>query len=154
MIQKSTKIGKTTTIFHPDQVNIYGCTIGEDCKIGSFVEIKPNVVIGNRVKIEPFVFIPDGVTIEDEVFIGPHVAFTNDRKPSATTRNGKVKDTSEWKLEKTLVKKGAAIGANATIRCGITIGEYSLIGAGSVVTRDVSPHTTVVGNPARILKKK
>ena len=151
MIGKNTNIGKTTTIFHPDQVNIYGCTIGEHCKIGSFVEIKPNVIIGNNVKIEPFVFIPDGVTIEDNVFIGPGVVFTNDKHPRATTEDGKLKDSADWTITPTVVKQGAAIGANATILCGITISEHATIGAGAVVTKDVLPNTTVVGNPAKIL---
>jgi UDP-2-acetamido-3-amino-2,3-dideoxy-glucuronate N-acetyltransferase len=154
MIDTSAKIGKTTIVFHPEQVNIYGCVIGEACKIGSFVEIKPNVTIGNKVKIEAFAFIPDGVVIEDEVFIGPHVVFTNDRFPTATTTDGKVKATCDWHVEKTIVKKGAAIGANATIRCGITIGEGALVGAGSVVTKDVPAHATVVGNPVHPLNTK
>lgn len=153
MIADSAVIGKTTIIFHPELVNIYGCTIGEECKIGSFVEIKPNVIIGNRVKIEPFVFIPEGVTIEDGVFIGPHVTFTNDRFPAAVTKTGQLKTDTDWSVEKTLVKSGAAIGAGATIRCGITIGENAMIGAGSVVTKSVEPHTTVVGNPAHTLLK-
>lgn len=152
MVAETAKIGKTSIIYHPELVNIYGCTVGEHCKIGAFVEIKPNVSIGNSVKIEPFVFIPDGVTIEDGVFIGPHVTFTNDRFPTAVTKDGILKTDTDWKIETTLVKKGAAIGAGSTIRCGITIGEHALVGAGSVVTKDVPSHTTVVGNPARILR--
>lgn len=152
MISKTAAIGNTTIIFHPEQVNIYGCTIGEYCKIGAFVEIKPNVIIGNHVKIEPFVFIPDGVTIEDGVFIGPHVTFTNDRFPRAVNEDGVLKNETDWKVEPTVVKKGAAIGAGATIRCGITIGEGALVGAGAVVTKDVKAKTTVVGNPAKKLR--
>ena len=154
MISSTTKIGKTTIIFHPEQVNIYGCTIGEHCKIGAFVEIKPNVTIGNYVKIEPFVFIPDGVTIENGVFIGPHVTFTNDRFPSAMTQEGQLKTDTDWAIEETLVQEGASIGAGATIRCGITIGKNALVGAGAVVTKNVKANTTVVGNPAKILRKK
>lgn len=153
MIADTTSVGKKTTIFHPELVNIYGCTIGDNCKIGAFVEIKPNVIIGNHVKIEPFVFIPDGVTIEDNVFIGPHVTFTNDRFPGAVNKDGSLKQETDWTVEQTTVKKGASIGAGSTIRCGVTIGEGSLIGAGSVVTKDVAPHTTVVGNPAHLLER-
>ncbi len=153
MVHKSAIIGKNTSIFHPELVNIYGCTIGNDCKIGTFVEIKPTVIIGNRVKIEPFVFIPEGVVIEDGVFIGPNVTFTNDRFPAAVSETGDLKQPSDWIVEKTVVKTRAAIGAGATIRCGVTIGEGAMVGAGSVVTKDVPPQTTVVGNPARILNK-
>jgi acetyltransferase-like isoleucine patch superfamily enzyme len=153
MIANTATIGKSTVIFHPELVNIYGATIGEGCKIGAFVEIKPNVTIGNNVKIEPMVFIPNGVTIEDGVFIGPGVTFTNDRFPSAVNANGSIKSERDWQVEKTLVQKGAAIGAGSTIRCGITIGEGALVGAGSVVTKDVRAKTTVVGNPAKLLKK-
>lgn len=151
MIGPNTIIGKNTIIFHPDQVNIYGCTIGANCRIGSFVEIKPEVTIGNNVKIQAFAFIPEGIIIEDDVFIGPHVCFINDRYPKATTAEGLPKQRHNWKVEKTIVKKGAAIGANATIMCGVTIGENATVGAGSVVTTDVPPNTTVVGNPAKIL---
>jgi UDP-2-acetamido-3-amino-2,3-dideoxy-glucuronate N-acetyltransferase len=148
MVDPSATIGKHTIIFHPELVNIYGCTIGDYCRIGSFIEIKPDVTIGNSVKIEPFVFIPNGVTIENNVFIGPHVIFTNDRHPRSTNNDGSLKRTQDWTLEKTLVKHGASIGAGATILCGITIGEKAVIGAGSVVTKDVPAHTTVIGNPA------
>lgn len=153
MISKATNVGQTSVIFHPDLVNIYGCVIGEHCKIGVFVEIKPNVTIGNYVKIEPFVFIPDGVIIEDGVFIGPHVTFTNDRYPRAVNASGELKSDTDWEVEATVVKKGASIGAGAVILCGITIGENAMVGAGSVVTKNVLPNTTVVGNPARMLKK-
>jgi UDP-2-acetamido-3-amino-2,3-dideoxy-glucuronate N-acetyltransferase len=154
MISSTAKIGKTTIIFHPEQVNIYGCIIGEHCKIGAFVEIKPNVTIGDYVKIEPFVFIPDGVTIENGVFIGPNVTFTNDRFPSAITNEGTLKTDTDWSVEHIIVEEGASIGAGATIRCGVRIGKYALVGAGAVVTKNVKPHTTVVGNPAKVLRKK
>jgi UDP-2-acetamido-3-amino-2,3-dideoxy-glucuronate N-acetyltransferase len=153
MVDKSATIGKHTIIFHPELVNIYGCTIGDYCRIGAFIEIKPDVTIGNSVKIEPFVFIPNGVTIENNVFIGPHVIFTNDRHPKSTNPDGSLKRSSDWHLEKTHVKHGASIGAGATILCGITIGEQAVVGAGSVVTKNVPPKTTVVGNPARPIKK-
>jgi len=133
------KHGKDTTIYHPELSNLMKCEIGEGCKIHSHTWIGDNVKIGNNCKIEAFVFIPDGVTIEDDVFIGPHVCFTNDKYPPSGGRH--------W--AKTLVKEGAAIGANATILPGITIGRKALIGAGSVVTENVMAFTTVVGNPAK-----
>lgn len=149
MIAPSAHLGPNTVVFHPEQVNIYGCHIGANCRIGSFVEIKPDVTIGDNVKIEPFVFIPEGITIEDNVFIGPHVCFINDRYPKATTASGTLKGKEDWTVERTVVKRGASIGANATILCGITIGENALIGAGSVVVSDVAAGVTVVGNPAK-----
>lgn len=152
MIDKSARIGENTIIHHPELVNIYGCTIGNNCTIGAFVEINQGVTIGNNVKIGAFVFIPDGVTIEDNVFIGPHACFTNDKQPKATDKNGNLLQHGEWEMKQTLVKQAASIGANATIICGITIGEHALVGAGSVVTKDVSPDTIVAGNPARIMK--
>lgn len=146
-------LGKRVKIFHPELVNLYGCSIGDDTSIGAFVEIKNDVQVGKRVKIQAGVFIPDGVTIEDEVFIGPHVCFTNDLYPRATNEDGSLKTEADWKIIPTLVKKYAAIGANATILCGITIGEGSLIGAGSVVTKNVPDWTIVAGNPAKIIGK-
>lgn len=125
-------------------VNLYGCTIGRDCKIAAFVEIQRGVKIGDRCKIEAFSFIPSGVVIEDEVFIGPHAIFTNDIRPRAV---------GEWKIVPTLVKRGASIGAGAVIICGVTIGENAMVGAGAVVTKDVPPNTLVVGNPARVVRK-
>ena len=152
MITKDVILGKNVKIPHPQLVNFYGCKIGDNTKIGAFVEIKKDVVIGNNVKIQPFVFIPEAVIIEDNVFIGPHVCFVNDKYPRATV-DGKLKKNSDWKKEKTLVKKGASIGANSTILCGITIGENAMIGAGSVVVKNVLSNITVAGNPARSIKK-
>lgn len=154
MIKEDVKIGKGTIIFHPDLVNLYGCKIGENCKIGAFVEIRKEVIIGNNVKIQAHVFIPEGVNIEDGAFIGPHVCFINDKYPEAINPDGSLKTQEDWKMEKTFVKKRANIGANATILCGITIGENSIIGAGSVVTKDIPSNVIVVGNPARILKRR
>ena len=131
------RIGKGTKVWH--FVNLYGCQIGENCVISSFCEIGRDVRIGNDCKIECRVFIPTGVEIENGVFVGPSVTFTNDKYPKAK---------GEWKITKTLVKKEAAIGANSTIMCGVTIGEGAMVGAGSVVTKDVAPHTLVAGNPA------
>lgn len=140
---KDADIGKGTVVRH--YVNLYGCKIGKNCKIASFVEIQKDVNIGDNCKIEAFAYIPTGVTLEDEVFVGPHACFTNDKKPRAK---------GDWKIIPTLVKKGASIGANAVIICGVTIGENAIVGAGSVVTRDVPPNTLVVGNPARLIKNK
>lgn len=121
--------------------------------MGCFVEIRNGVTVGKNCKIQAFAFIPEGVTIEDEVFIGPHACFVNDKIPRATTTSGKLKDGSDWKLEKTTIKRRASIGANATIMCGVTIGENSIVGAGSVVTRDVPPNTIVAGVPAKTIRK-
>ncbi len=133
--------------------NLYGCQIGEETKIGTFVEIQRGAVIGNRCKISTHTFICEGVTIEDEVFIGHGVMFTNDLFPRATTPEGTLKGASDWTCTPTLVRKGASIGSGATILCGITIGEGALVGAGSVVTKDVPAGATVAGNPATVLKK-
>ncbi len=149
-VSKDAKIGKNVKIFHKDLVNIYGCEIGDNSIIGAFVEIKPTVKIGKNVKIQAGVFIPEGVTIEDGVFIGPHVVFTNDLYPRAINNDGTLKKTEDWTITPTIVKKGASIGANATILCGITIGEKALIGIGAVVTKNIPPKAVAVGNPAKI----
>jgi acetyltransferase-like isoleucine patch superfamily enzyme len=132
-------------------VNLYGCEIGDDTRIGTFVEIQKGSRIGRRVKISSHSFICEGVTIEDEVFIGHGVTFINDKYPRATGSSGELQTEDDWECISTLVKKGASIGSNATILCGVTIGERALIGAGSVVTHDVPPDAVVAGNPARIL---
>jgi len=144
-------VGENVKIF--SFVNAYNCEIGENSKIGTFVELQKGVKIGRNCKISSHSFICEGVDIEDNVFIGHGVMFTNDLFPRATNPDGSQQTESDWKLIKTLVKNGASIGSNATILCGITIGENSLIGAGSVVTKDVPNNSIVVGNPARIIKK-
>lgn len=152
MISKKAKIGKGTIIFNRDLVYIEECIIGENCKIHPFVTIQNRVKIGKLCKIEHYVFIASSVTIEDEVFIGQGVCFINDRYPRATIA-GKLKRLKDYSELPTLVKKGASIGSNSTILPGITIGESAMVGAGSVVTKDVRPNTIVVGNPARVLRK-
>jgi UDP-2-acetamido-3-amino-2,3-dideoxy-glucuronate N-acetyltransferase len=151
MIKNDVILGRDVQVFQPELVNLYGCTIGDETKIGAFVEIRRGVTIGNRCKIQAFAFIPEGVTLEDGVFVGPHVCFTNDLIPRAINVDGSLKDASDWKVSPTLVKQGAALGANATILCGLTIGKFSLIGAGAVVTRDVADYAIVAGNPAGVI---
>ena len=134
-------------------VNAYHCKIGSGSKLGTFVEIQRGVEIGENCKISSHSFICEGVKIEDNVFIGHNVTFVNDRYPRATNEDGSIQTADDWKLETTLVKKGASIGSSVTILCGVTIGEGALVGAGSVVTKDVAPNTVVVGNPAKQIKK-
>lgn len=133
-------------------INLYGCEIGDETKIGAFVEIQKNARVGRRCKISSHTFICEGVTIEDHVFIGHGVMFTNDSYPRATTASGDLQTEADWKVEPTLVKRGASIGSNATIRSNVVIGEHAIVGAGSVVLRDVAPRTVVAGNPARFIK--
>jgi acetyltransferase-like isoleucine patch superfamily enzyme len=134
-------------------INLYGCTIGDQTKIGAFVEIQKNALVGKNCKISSHTFICEGVTIEDNVFVGHNVTFINDSYPRATTPDGVLQTEADWSVEPTLVKKGASIGSGATILANITIGENALIGAGSVVTRDVPPNAIVAGNPAKIVRK-
>jgi acetyltransferase-like isoleucine patch superfamily enzyme len=133
-------------------VNLYGCTIGDHTKLGAFVEIQKNARIGNNVKVSSHTFICEGVTVEDDVFIGHNVSFINDKYPRATS-HGKLQMEADWQVVATLVRRGASIGTGATILCGVTIGEKAIVGAGSVVTRDVPDNAIVAGNPARLLKK-
>jgi len=133
-------------------VNLYGCAIGDETRIGPFVEIQKGAKIGQRCKISSHSFICEGITIEDEVFVGHGVTFINDRYPRATTESGDLQSDADWTCQNTLVKRGASIGSGATLLGGITIGENALIGAGSVVTRDVPPNAVVAGNPAIILR--
>ena len=145
-------LGERVAIPQRDLVNLYGCRIGDDTKIGAFVEIQKNAVVGRRCKISSHTFICEGVTIEDQVFIGHGVMFINDSLPRATTATGELQTADDWKVEKTLVKKGASIGSGATILSNVTIGEGAMVGAGSVVTRDVPAGAIVAGNPARVLR--
>lgn len=149
-IAPSVKLGKNVRIY--DFTNLYGCEIGDDVKIGTFVEIQKGAKIGNACKISSHTFICEGVTLEDEVFIGHNVTFINDRIPRATNGIGQLQTEADWKCENTLVKRGASIGSGATLLCGITVGEGALVGAGSVVTKDVPAGAIVAGNPARIVK--
>jgi acetyltransferase-like isoleucine patch superfamily enzyme len=134
-------------------INLYGCTIGDHTKIGTFVEVQKNASIGRHCKIQSHTFICEGVTIEDEVFIGHGVTFVNDKYPRATNGNGGLQTEQDWTVEPTIVKKGASIGSGATILCNVTIGEEAIVGSGSVVTRSVPPRTIVAGNPARIIRR-
>jgi acetyltransferase-like isoleucine patch superfamily enzyme len=135
-----------------DFTNLYGCEIGDDVKIGTFVEIQKGARIGNRCKISSHTFICEGVTLEDGVFIGHNVTFINDRFPRATNESGNLQSEADWKCEATRVKRGASIGSGATLLCGVTVGEDAIVGAGSVVIRDVPARSIVAGNPARILR--
>jgi len=150
-IAPNVKLGAGVRVF--GFVNLYGCEIGDETKIGTFVEIQKGARIGKRCKISSHTFICEGVTLEDEVFVGHGVTFTNDRYPRASNADGSLQTEADWKCVPTLVKRGAAIGSGATLLCGITIGEGATVGAGSVVTKDVPPGTVVVGNPARVMKQ-
>ncbi len=150
-IAPDVKLGRDVKIFA--FVNLYGCEIGDESKIGTFVEIQKGAKIGSRCKISSHTFICEGVTIESGVFVGHGVTFINDRFPRATAAGGGLQTEADWDCQPTVVKAGASIGSGSTILCGITIGENALVGAGSVVTKDVPPGATVAGNPAKILKK-
>ncbi|WDN89802.1 hypothetical protein BuS5_02770 [Desulfosarcina sp. BuS5] len=152
VIAPDVKLGRDVTIYN--FVNLYGCKIGDETRIGAFVEIQKNVTIGKRCKIQSHTFICEGVVIEDEVMVAHGVMFINDKDPGAVNPDGSLKSEKDWICTPTIVKKRSAIGSNATIMCGITIGEGALIGAGAVVTKDVPPDTIVTGNPAKILKKR
>ena len=134
-------------------INLYGCSIGDHTKIGTFVEVQKNARIGKYCKIQSHTFICEGVTIEDNVFVGHGVTFINDKYPRATNVSGALQSEADWKVAPTIVKKGASIGSGATILCSVTIGEQAIIGSGSVVTRDVPPYTIVAGNPAKIIRR-
>jgi UDP-2-acetamido-3-amino-2,3-dideoxy-glucuronate N-acetyltransferase len=150
-IADDVKLGRDVRIFN--FVNLYGCEIGDNTKIGAFVEIQKNAKIGKNCKISSHTFICEGVTIEDEVFVGHGVVFINDRYPRATTEGGELQTEADWAVEPTRIKKGASIGSGAVILSNVTIGEKAVVGAGSVVTKDVPAGTIVAGNPARVLRR-
>lgn len=148
-VSTEAKIGEGTSVWHQSQIRP-GAVIGENCIFGKGVYIDNDVHIGNNVKIQNYVSVYHGVTVEDGVFIGPHVCFTNDMRPRAINPDGSIKSANDWEVSKTLIKKGAAIGANSTIRCGVTIHDWAMIGSGSVVTKDVPAYGLFLGNPARL----
>ena len=149
-IAPDVKLGKDVKIY--EFVNLYGCEIGDESKIGTFVEIQRGARIGKRVKISSHTFICEGVDIEDNVFVGHGVTFINDRLPRATNQDGTMQTDADWTLERTVVRSGATIGSGVTILCGVEIGADALVGAGSVVTRNVPPRSVVAGNPARVIR--
>jgi acetyltransferase-like isoleucine patch superfamily enzyme len=150
-ISESVVLGSDVKIFHTSLVNLYGCRIGDGTKVGAFVEIQKNAFIGARCKISSHTFICEGVTVEDEVFIGHGVMFTNDRFPRAANPDGSLQSEADWKVEPTVVRKGASIGSNVTVVCGVTIGSHALVGAGAVVTKDVPDFAIVAGVPAKVI---
>jgi len=150
-IKDDVKLEASVKIFHPSLVNLYGCSVGAETKIGAFVEIQKNASIGARCKISSHTFICEGVTIEDGVFVGHGVMFTNDRYPRAVNPDGSQQTEADWSVEPTRIKRSASIGSNATIICGVTVGEGALIGAGAVVNKDVPDYAVVAGVPARVI---
>jgi UDP-2-acetamido-3-amino-2,3-dideoxy-glucuronate N-acetyltransferase len=150
-IADDVRLGQEVQILHPSLVNLYGCSVGDASRVGSFVEIQRGATVGARCKISSHTFICEGVVIEDEVFVGHGVMFTNDRHPRATRSDGTPQTGGDWPLEATRVQRGASIGTNATIVCGVTIGRCAMVGAGAVVTHDVPHHAIVAGVPARIV---
>jgi acetyltransferase-like isoleucine patch superfamily enzyme len=150
LVAANVKLGRNVKIF--GFTNLYGCEIGDDVKIGTFVEIQKGVRVGDRCKISSHSFLCEGVTLEDEVFVGHNVTFTNDLYPRATNASGALQTETDWSCLPTLVKRGASIGSGATLLCGITIGAGAIVGAGSMVTKDVPANAIVAGNPARVLK--
>lgn len=150
-IASNVKLGKNVKVF--DFVNLYGCEIDDNSKIGTFVEIQKGVKVGKNVKISTHTFICEGVTIEDNVFIGHNVSFINDKYPRSTNADGGLQTEADWKVIPTLIRHGASIGTSATILCGVTVGENAIVGAGSVVTKDVPPNVIVAGVPARMVKR-
>jgi acetyltransferase-like isoleucine patch superfamily enzyme len=150
-IAPTVKLGRDVKL--GDFVNLYGCTIDDETKIGPFVEIQKNAFIGKRCKIQSHTFICEGVTIEDEAFVGHGVMFTNDKYPRATADSGGLQTEADWKVIPTVIKRRASIGSNATIMCGVTVGEEAIVGAGSVVLHDVPAKTVVAGNPAKVIRK-
>jgi len=152
MITPDVQLGRDVRVFQPDLVNLYGCAIGDETKIGAFVEIQKGAVIGKRCKISSHSFICDGVSIGDGVFVGHGVKFTNDIYPRAVNPDGSLQSADDWKVVETHVGDGASLGTNCTILAGITIGKGAIVGAGSVVTRDVAPNTIVAGVPARFIR--
>ena len=149
-IAPDVRLGNNVTIHA--FVNLYGCSIGDNSRVGAFVEIQKNSSIGKSVKVSSHTFVCEGVTIEDDVFVGHNVSFINDKYPRATSTDGKPQTESDWGVVKTLVKRGASIGTSATILCGVTIGENAIVGAGSVVTRDVPDNAIVAGVPAKFIR--
>ena len=149
---KNVQLGTNTNILNESLVNLYECTIGDNTRIGPFIEIQKNVIIGKNCKISSHTFICEGVEIKDNVFIGHNVTFINDKMPAAVNKDGNLKTNEDWKLERTIIKEGVSIGSGSTILCGIEIGENAIIGAGSVVTKNIKAFTTVYGNPARVKK--
>lgn len=150
-IADTVQLGENVRIFQPDLVNLYGCRIGDESKIGAFVEIQKGASIGRRCKISSHTFICEGVVIDDEVFVGHGVMFINDRYPRATNADGSLQGEADWSVEATRIRRGAAIGSNATIVSGVSVGTGALVGAGAVVTRDVPDYAIVAGVPARVI---